>query len=163
MKKITLTLAVVAMAAGSILPANAQRPSGGDQRKANVEAVIARMEKVIESGKLPEGVTAEQAAKGLAKLKAALAEGKRPAGGRPANVEPPKGKGDKKGGYPGGVMRVLATIDRIQTALDEDNLPEGVSEEQAMMRIAMLEQALLTGKRPPFERPDNVGGRPGGR
>ena len=69
-----------------------QRGSVAGGRAARTQAIIARMEAAIESGELPEGVTPEQAAEGLAKLKNALATGVRPDGGRPANVVRPEGQ-----------------------------------------------------------------------
>ena len=38
--------------------------------------------------------------------------------------------------------------------------PDGVTVEQAVERIAALENALATGQRPEGERPSGIGGRP---
>ena len=121
------------------------------------------MKTAIESGVLPEGVTSEQAAEGLAKLENALATGQRPDGQRPANVVRPEGIGrPENAGFPGGTARVQAIIERINAAIESGSLPENVTAEQAAERVAMLEQALATGERPAGERPANVGGRPEG-
>lgn len=130
---------------------------GGD-RSARTQAIIERMKAAIESGVLPEGVTPEQAAEGLAKLENALATGQRPDGERPANVVRPEGIGlPENAGFPGGAARVQAIIDRINAAIEGGSLPDNVTAEQAAERVAMLEQALATG-----ERPANVDGRPEG-
>ena len=143
------------------------RPVGagaGADRAARVQAIIDRMKAAIESGELPEGVTPEQAAEGLATLENALATGQRPDAERPANIVRPEGVGRPDGvGFPGGEARVQSIIARLNTAIESGTLPEGVTAEQAAERVAMLEQALATGVRPDAERPANVSsGRPAG-
>ena len=58
--------------------------------------------------------------------------------------------------------RVQAAIDRIRSAIENGELPEGVTAEQAEARITQLQTALDTGVRPEGGRPEGVGGRPAG-
>ena len=73
------------------------RTEAGD-RNARVQATADRIHAAIESGNLPEGVTAEQAAERLAALRNALATGERPEGQRPEGVGRPDGVGGRLNG-----------------------------------------------------------------
>ena len=64
-------------------PDNAE---GSANREARVQATIDRIRAAIESGNLPEGVTAEQAAERIAALENALDAGERPDGQRPEGI-----------------------------------------------------------------------------
>ena len=115
--------------------------------------MIDRIRAAIESGNLPNGVTAEQAAARLAVLENVLATGElpdgveRPHAGRPGNV----GRDGHR------EVRIQAIIDRIRAAIESENLPHGVMAEQAAGRLAVLENALAAGERPVPRHPGNPG------
>ncbi|MEZ5329564.1 MAG: hypothetical protein R3F19_31345 [Verrucomicrobiales bacterium] len=137
-----------------------RRPTFGGDRAARTQAIIDRMKAAIESGELPEGVTPEQAAEGLAKRLRTLSQqvSVPTANARPTSCFP---KAQARSALVSLVVpfRVQAIIDRISAAIESGNLPEGVSAEQAADRIAMLQQALETGERPEGQRPEGVGRR----
>ena len=84
---------------------NVGRPQGGrpddaesGDRTARVQATVDRIQTAIESGNLPESVTAEQAAERLAVLRNALATGERPDDHRPDGVGRPDVVGGSQNG-----------------------------------------------------------------